>query len=81
VTQGELAELRKQKDRERKMKSRRRAMVESRAAYLARVASLKPWINEGISERTYYRRKAKDGRGFVQTTERLMADGSSAPQN
>lgn len=47
----------KARDRDYAEKQRRKKEQLSRADYLKKVASLKPWIDEGISERTWRRRK------------------------
>ena len=57
MTKKELAALRRRKDRERKMKSRRKAGAVLRQAYLAKFQ--KPWIAAGIPRSTWYRRQAK----------------------
>ena len=59
MTKEQLAEQRREKDRQRKMLARRKAHVQSRGAYLVSVASDKPWIREGKSRRTWFRHQAK----------------------
>lgn len=75
-TEAEIAKLRKARDRERKRLARRKARQQTREAYLATVASNKPWLKEvpPISRRTWFRRQAKGrqvahGTRFVQITE------------
>ena len=81
VTAAQLAELRKQGNRERMRLARRKAGAESRAAYLAHVTGRnEPWKALGISKATYHRRKAKGETGFVQTLETPMRQGSCKPQ-
>jgi len=58
-TKAQLAKQRKDKDRRRKLMARRKANVLSRDAYRAAVASNKPWLKEGKTERTWYRHRAK----------------------
>jgi hypothetical protein len=73
MTEEQLAEQRRKKDRRRKMIARRKAKMLTRAAYLATVASTKPWLKENKSERTWYRHQAK--------ARAATAEGSSAPQS
>lgn len=58
MTKTQLAEQRKAKDRQRKMLARRKAKTQTREAYLATIASDKPWLKEGVSRATWYRRQA-----------------------
>jgi hypothetical protein len=51
------AERRKRQDRERKARKR----AEARAARPEPVSRAKPWEAEGVSRRTWYRRRAKAG--------------------
>jgi len=74
MTEEQLAAQRREKDRLRKLLARRKAHVQSREAYLASVASNKPWIKADKSRSTWFRHQAKT-RG-----ERLVL-GSSEPQN
>ena len=55
VTKEQLAEKRREKDRQRKKLKRDR----NRAAYRAAVASNKPWLKAGLKKSTYYYRIAK----------------------
>jgi hypothetical protein len=60
VTAEERLELRKAKERARSQARRRKRNSISRAAYLAKSLSrAKPWLDEGISRRAWYRRKAR----------------------
>jgi hypothetical protein len=70
LTPAQLKERRKARERQRKMLARRRARTVSRAAYLAAVASAKPWVKAGVSRRTWFRYRAQ---------ERKMAPGASGP--
>jgi hypothetical protein len=78
MSKDDLAEQRKAKARLR-MKARRRSQGKvSRAAYLAQFRDRqKPWIAQGISRRTWFRRKAKAAgdTGSVRASEK-MALGS-----
>jgi hypothetical protein len=57
-TDEELAEQSKARERERRARKRRAKGVRTREAYLAELASRpKPWIAEGISRRTWERRR------------------------
>jgi hypothetical protein len=57
MTDGELVERSRQKERERKAGKRRL----ERAAKPPHVSHTKPWESEGISRATWYRRKEKTG--------------------
>ena len=74
MTREQLAEQRREKDRRRKLLARRKAHVQSREAYLASVASDKPWINADMSRSTWFRHQAK-------TRGERLALGSSEPLN
>jgi hypothetical protein len=80
MTEEQLAEQRRQKDRARKMKTRRKCGAESREAYLARVTGSQPWRTQGIHRSTYFRRKAKAATRFVRNSENDVRLGSSAAQ-
>jgi hypothetical protein len=57
-TDAELAEQAKVRERERRARKRREKGIRTKAAYLAERASKpKPWIAQGISRSTYYRRR------------------------
>ena len=56
MTDAQLKEQRKAKDRARKRYARRRAGSKPREASLAKV---KPWEAKGISRRTWFRRRSK----------------------
>jgi hypothetical protein len=59
---GARAKRRKRLDRERKAKARRSKGSKPRKLYEAQsVEAQMPWIDEGISRRTWYRRRAKAG--------------------
>lgn len=77
LTKAQLAEMRKQRNRERKRLARREAGAQLRGAYLAQFQ--KPWIAEGISRRTWYRRKANGGTGSSAPQLDQNGTGSSAP--
>ncbi len=60
MTDKEIAEFRRAKDRDRQRRKRRKAGVKPRKVYLAGALSQsKPWEAEGISRRTWERRRAK----------------------
>jgi len=60
LTNAQLKERKLARDRERKRLARRRAGQISREEYLAQVKVKEPgWIKAGVSERTWYRNKAK----------------------
>lgn len=73
MSNEQLVEQRKRKDRERKVIARRKAGTQLREAYLAKFQ--KPWIAEGISRRTWYRRKANNGTRSCAAHE----DGGTRP--
>jgi len=56
MTDMQLKELRRAKDRARKQRTRRQAGSKAQAASLAR---LRPWATESISRRTWFRKQAK----------------------
>lgn len=59
MNKGARTKLRKQRDRERKARQRRAKGMKPRKAYeLQSITAAKPWIAEGISRRTWYRRRA-----------------------
>jgi hypothetical protein len=60
MTKEQLAEQRREKHRMRQMLTRRKANALTRCAYLAAVASDKPWLKEGKSRRTWFRHRAKE---------------------
>ena len=58
MTDEQLKERRKAKDAERKWRKRRAARVKERNAWLANcLSNLKPWKRQGISRRTWERRR------------------------
>ena len=58
MTDEQLAEQRKVRERNRRARKRRERGVRTKEAYLAELAARpKPWITEGISRRTWERRK------------------------
>ena len=62
MTAEQMATQRKAKERARQARRRRERGAKPRAAYLAASRSrTKPWEAEGISRRTYYRRKGGTG--------------------
>jgi hypothetical protein len=61
MTDEQLAEQRKAKSRQRRAIKRRDKGVRTKEAYLAELASRpKPWLDEGISQRTWQRRQQKN---------------------
>ena len=86
VTKEQLAAQRREKDRHRKMLARRRARMQTRAHYLAAVASQKLWLKEDKSERTWYRHQAKARAAALAESSSAaqmaaVAAGMSRPQN
>ncbi len=81
MTDEELAEQAKVRERQRRTQKRRDGGAQSRAAYLAELASRpKPWIAEGISRRTWERRRRKvsrDTRQVVSGDHRSVSQGES----
>ena len=62
ITAEQLAEQAKERQRARREVARRKRGIRSREAYLAELASRpKPWVAEGISQRTWQRRQKKCG--------------------
>jgi hypothetical protein len=60
MTEEQLAQQAKKKERARKEAARRKSGVRTKEAYLAELASRpKPWVAEGISQRTWQRRQKK----------------------
>jgi hypothetical protein len=60
MTEEQLASQAKEKERARRERARRKRGIRTKAAYLAELASRpKPWVVEGISQRTWQRRKKK----------------------
>jgi hypothetical protein len=58
MTEADIAGLRKAKERARQQRKRAVAGAASRAVYIAKSLSrLKPWEAEGVSRRTWYRRR------------------------
>ena len=63
MSEEQLAELRKAKSRHRRAIKRREKGIRTKEAYLAELASRpKPWLVEGISQRTWQRRQKKQCR-------------------
>jgi hypothetical protein len=72
-TEEEIAEQAKARERERRAHKRRERGVRAREAYLAELASRpQPWIAEGISRRTWERR-----RKGVSADQRSVSQGES----
>jgi hypothetical protein len=70
MTDEQLAELRKAKSRHRRAIKRRERGIRTKAAYMAELASRsKPWLDEGISQRTWQRwqkkKRVQSCRGIV----------------
>jgi hypothetical protein len=70
MTDERLAELRKAKSRHRRAIKRREKGIRTKAAYMAELASRpKPWLDEGISQRTWQRwqkkKRVQSCRGIV----------------
>ena len=60
MSDEQLAELRKAKSRHRRTIKRRKNGIRTKEAYLAELASRpKPWLDEGICQRTWQRRQKK----------------------
>jgi hypothetical protein len=60
MTAEQLAKQAKERQRARRERARRKRGIKTKEAYLAELASIpKPWIAEGISQRTWQRRKKK----------------------
>jgi hypothetical protein len=79
VTQEDLAEQRKRKERERKRRKRKEDGHMTREEYRASVASQKPWIKEGVSRATWFRRKAETG--SVRTPQSVRLGSSAVREN
>ena len=63
MTDMQLKELRRAKDRARKQQARRHAGSKRREVYLARsMMKSKPWTSEGISRATWFRKRRGKGR-------------------
>jgi hypothetical protein len=76
-TEEEIAEQAKARERERRARKRREKGVRTREAYFAELASRpKPWIAEGISRRTWERRRKVN----LDMTECVSADQRSVSQ-
>jgi hypothetical protein len=66
ATAEQLVEQAKLRDRERRARKRRERGIRTREAYLAKLASKpKPWIAEGVSRRTWERRRKALSHGDV----------------
>jgi hypothetical protein len=60
MTAEQLASQAKEKERARRERARRKRGIRTKAVYLAELASRpKPWVAEGISQRTWQRRQKK----------------------
>jgi hypothetical protein len=60
MTAEQLANQAKKKERARRERARRKRGIRTKEAYLAELASRpKPWVVEGISQRTWQRRQKK----------------------
>jgi hypothetical protein len=60
-TADEIAEIAKARRNNRRREKARASGIRTRAAYLAELENKrKPWITEGISRATYYRRRKRD---------------------
>lgn len=79
MTEEQLANQRRVKDRLRKMLARRKANVQLREAYLVSVVSTKPWLKEGKTRRTWFRHQAKVRMALGSSEQqKRVALGSSA---
>jgi len=79
-TAEQIAEQAKARERERRARKRRERGVRTRKAYLAELASRpKPWIAEGISRRTWERRRKAnpDITQGVSGDQRSVSQGES----
>jgi hypothetical protein len=79
-TEEEIAEQAKARERERRARKRRERGVRTREAYLAELASRpKPWKAEGVSRRTWERRRKvnPDMRECVSGDQRSVSQGES----
>ena len=72
MTDEQLAKQRRDKDRDRKRKGRK-----PRPQYLNEVTKPKPWVALGISRRTYYYRKSRNGTGSARRANGSIAPGAS----
>lgn len=69
---------RKERDRKRKVVSRRAAGMRPRSAYEAgSIERAKPWTLEGVSRRTWYRRRKADDTGM--DASRMNGTGPATP--
>src|SRR5215813_7697353 len=60
MTGEQLAKQAKEKERARRAAARRKRGIRTKESYLAELASRpKPWVAEGISQRTWQRRQKK----------------------
>jgi hypothetical protein len=76
-TEEEIAEQAKVRERERRAHKRRKKGVRTREAYLAELASRpKPWVAEGISRRTWERRR----KACPNMTQSVSGDQRSVSQ-
>ena len=70
MTDEELAEQAKARERERRARKRREKGIRTKAAYLAeRARRPKPWIAQGISRRTWEPRRKRVTQGGSETSE------------
>ena len=76
MTSAERKQDRKLRDRARKRLSRQKAGAQSRSRYLAsnNRSREKPWVAEGISRRTYYRRLAAKNSGTSPSAVKIASD-------
>jgi hypothetical protein len=62
MTAEQLAQQTKERERTRRAAQRRKKGIRTKEAYLAELANRpKPWLTEGISQRTWQRRVARQG--------------------
>ena len=72
LTDHQRAEWRRAKRNERRTQKRRRAGIKSRTAFLASSKSRqKPWESQGVSRRTWYRRRKKLAQSVAQVVAQL----------
>jgi hypothetical protein len=79
MTDKQLKEHRKAKDRARKNRQRRLAGCRARQEYLAQsLTGLRPWNAEGISRATWFRRKKLNGETSLSAKQESHETGPSA---
>jgi len=83
MTKEQLVEQRRAKAKAREQRRRLKLGAITREVYLAQAKKPKPWETANMSERSFYRRKAKaeamkaaNGTGSVRTSETTVGSGS-----